>query len=60
MERLASETKKPEYATLMKNLIVQGLIKIEEQTVEIIAKAEDKAVVAKVVSHIHILLDCVV
>ena len=35
------------YASLLKNLIIQGLIKIEEQEVEVQCRPEDKAVVSK-------------
>jgi len=36
------------YPQLMQSLIMQGLIKIEEQTVDIQCRAEDKAIVTKV------------
>jgi len=50
VEQLGVYCKSPEYPTFLKKLIVQGLIKIEEQVVEIQARAEDKAIVAKIVS----------
>ena len=46
--KLAQSSKAPTYSKLMQNLIVQGLIKIEEQTVEIQCRAEDKSVVSRV------------
>lgn len=46
-EKLVQVTKSPTYPTLIKQLIVEGLIKIEEQTVEIQARAEDKSIVAR-------------
>ena len=49
-EKLAAFAKGPEYPALLRKLIVQGLVKIEESVVEIVARAEDKAVVARVVS----------
>ena len=49
-EKLAQYSKGPEYPTYLRKVIVQGLIKIEESVVEIQARAEDKALVAKVVS----------
>eukprot|EP00595_Chromulina_sp_UTEXLB2642_P001855 CAMPEP_0196763978 /NCGR_PEP_ID=MMETSP1095-20130614/5155_1 /TAXON_ID=96789 ORGANISM="Chromulina nebulosa, Strain UTEXLB2642" /NCGR_SAMPLE_ID=MMETSP1095 /ASSEMBLY_ACC=CAM_ASM_000446 /LENGTH=223 /DNA_ID=CAMNT_0042118407 /DNA_START=43 /DNA_END=714 /DNA_ORIENTATION=- len=48
IEKLASFSKTPQYPEYIKKLIVQGLIKIEEQVVEISARAEDKAIVQKV------------
>ncbi len=50
LEKLAAVTKKPEYARLLKDLIVQGLLKLDEPKVQIIARAEDKAIVSRVVS----------
>ena len=49
LAKLAAFTKSAEYPALLKNLIVQGLIKIEEPEVQIQARAEDKALVARVV-----------
>jgi V-type H+-transporting ATPase subunit E len=46
--RLASICAGPEYANLLRQLIIQGLIKIEESVVEIQARAEDKAIVTRV------------
>jgi len=48
LEKLAAFCKGPDYPNFLKKLIVQGLIKIEETTVEIQARAEDKAIVARV------------
>lgn len=48
-EKLAAFCKSQDYPAFVKKLIVQGLIKIEEQEVEIQCKAEDKAIVSKVV-----------
>lgn len=48
IEKLAAFCKGPEYPNYVKKLIVQGLIKIEETTVEIQSRAEDKAIVARV------------
>ena len=50
LEELAAFCKSPGYSELVKKLIVQGLIKIEETIVEIHARAEDHAIVKKVVS----------
>eukprot|EP01036_Dinobryon_divergens_P032963 gene32963-42656_t len=47
-EKLAVFCKSQDYPSFVKKLIVQGLIKIEEQEVEIQCKAEDKAIVSKV------------
>ncbi len=49
LEKLSKYCQGPEYPTYLRKLIVQGLIKIEESTVEIQARAEDKALVARVV-----------
>lgn len=54
LEKLATVTKASEYPALLQKLIVQGLIKIEEPIVEIIARAEDKAIVSRIVSVFHI------
>ena len=48
LQKLTQVSKQPTYPKLLQNLIVQGLIKIEEQTVEIQCRNEDKAIVAKV------------
>mmetsp|Transcript_104944 Transcript_104944/g.205877 ORF Transcript_104944/g.205877 Transcript_104944/m.205877 type:complete len:222 (+) Transcript_104944:77-742(+) len=48
LEELAAFCKSPGYSELVKKLIVQGLIKIEETIVEIHARAEDHAIVKKV------------
>lgn len=49
LAKLAAFTKSAEYGQYLKNLIIQGLIKIEEPIVEIQARQEDKALVAKLV-----------
>ena len=49
LAKLAAFSKGPDYPAFITKLIVQGLIKIEEETVEIQSRAEDKATVAKVV-----------
>lgn len=49
-DRLAAICKGPEYPNFLRQLIVQGLIKIEEKTVEIQARTEDKLLVSQVVS----------
>jgi hypothetical protein len=56
LEELAAFCKSPAYPEFVKKLIVQGLIKIEEDTVEIHARTEDQAIVKKVVSHCTSLL----
>jgi V-type H+-transporting ATPase subunit E len=48
-EKLKRISSSPEYPTLLKDLIVQGLIKIEEQTVEIQCRAEDKSAVTRAI-----------
>jgi vacuolar-type H+-ATPase subunit E/Vma4 len=50
LEKLGGFCKSNEYSNFVKKLIVQGLIKIEEQVVEVQARAEDKQLVSKVVS----------
>jgi len=50
LERLGRECVGPKYTQYLKNLIIQGLIKIEESTVEIQTRAEDKDAVAGVLS----------
>lgn len=47
LEKLAAFTKGKEYPTLLKKLIIEGLIKIEESVVEVIVRPEDKATVSK-------------
>lgn len=49
LEKLANFCKGPDYPGFLKKLIIQGLIKIEEPIVEIQARAEDKAIVTRVV-----------
>jgi vacuolar-type H+-ATPase subunit E/Vma4 len=49
VEKLAAICKGPEYPKLLKQFIVQGLIKIEESVVEIQCRPEDKSIVAKIV-----------
>jgi V-type H+-transporting ATPase subunit E len=46
--KLGSVSTAATYPQLMQSLIMQGLIKIEEQTVEIQCRSEDKAIVTKV------------
>jgi len=48
LEKLATFCKGSEYPNFLKKLIVQGLIKIEEPEVQIQARAEDKAIVTRV------------
>eukprot|EP01031_Cornospumella_fuschlensis_P030549 gene30549-36920_t len=50
LEKLAAFCKGPEYANFVKKLIVQGLVKIEESEVEIQCRAEDKALVSRVLA----------
>lgn len=50
IEQLAAFSKGPEYPNFLKKLIVQGLIKIEEPVVDIQARAEDKAIVVKILA----------
>lgn len=47
-ERLAGFATTPQYPTFLKKLIIQGLIKIEEQAVEVQCRAEDTAVVTRI------------
>ena len=47
-EKLIAFSSSPQYPTMIKQLIVQGLIKIEEQTVEIQCRPDDKALVTRV------------
>lgn len=54
LAKLANVSKQSTYPALVQKLIVQGLIKIEESAVEIQCRAEDKAIVAKVVSRDHL------
>ena len=46
--QLAEISKSAGYPALLKKLIIQGLIKIEEAEVEVQCRAEDKAAVTKV------------
>lgn len=48
LAELSAFCKSAGYADFVKKLIVQGLIKIEEQTVEVHTRAEDKAIASKV------------
>lgn len=48
LERLEGYTTTPQYPTMIKNLIIQGLIKIEESIVEVQYREADKAVVSRV------------
>jgi hypothetical protein len=50
LEELGAFCKTPAYAEFVRKLIVQGLIKIEEEVVEIHARAEDRDVVTRMVS----------
>ena len=52
LETLKGQSATPGYRALLKGLIVQGLIKIEEQTVEIQAKEKEKDLVRSVVSNL--------
>lgn len=49
LEELGAFCKSPDYAAFVRKIIVQGLIKIEENAVEIHCRAEDRDLVAKVV-----------
>jgi hypothetical protein len=49
LEELAAFCKSPEYHDFIKKLIVQGLIKIEEDVVEVHARVEDHAIVKRMV-----------
>jgi hypothetical protein len=49
LEELAAFCKSAEYHQFIKKLIVQGLIKIEEDVVEVHARAEDHAIVKRMV-----------
>jgi vacuolar-type H+-ATPase subunit E/Vma4 len=44
---MASVSKSEKYSSILKNLIIEGLVKIEESIVEIYAREEDKAMIAK-------------
>lgn len=48
-DKLATVVSGTDYPNLLRKLIVQGLIKIEEPVVQLQVKAEDKATVAKLV-----------
>lgn len=56
LEKLAAYAKGAEYSSLLQKLIVQGLIKIEEQVVEIIARAEDKPIILRVVCLLRLFI----
>jgi V-type H+-transporting ATPase subunit E len=49
-EKLSTVARSKNYADLMKKLIVQGLVKIEEGVVEVQCRAEDVATANRVVS----------
>lgn len=55
LEELGAFCKSPEYPAFVRKIIVQGLIKIEEDTVEIHCRAEDRNLVAKVVRACYFL-----
>jgi len=46
-EKLVAFAKSAEYSSLLKKLVIQGLIKIEESIVEIQTRAEDKQITAR-------------
>lgn len=48
LERLEGYTTTPQYSTMLKNLIIQGLIKIEEMVVEVQYREADKGIISKV------------
>lgn len=48
--KLANISQTPQYTALLKQLIIQGLIKIEEPVVQLMCRTEDKALVRGVVS----------
>ena len=48
LAKLAKVCKGAEYPALLKKLIVQGLIKIEEQEVEVACRPEDKSIVMRI------------
>lgn len=50
IEKLATFCKGQDYPAFVRQLIVQGLIKIEEQEVEVQCRPEDRSIVSKVVS----------
>lgn len=47
LQQLANFCKSPEYSNFIRKLILQGLVKIEEQTVELQVRAEDRAICEK-------------
>ena len=49
-EKLKAFVKSPQYPTLLRQLIVQGLLKMQEPVVEILARAEDKLIVNRVIA----------
>ena len=50
LDKLAALCKGPQYPAFVKNLIVEGLIKIEEDVVEIQTRPEDKTIVSGVLN----------
>lgn len=48
LAKLAKVCKGAEYPAILKKLIVQGLVKIEESTVEVACRPEDKAIVTRI------------
>ena len=48
LAKLAQVCKTPEYPAILKKLLVQGLIKIEESDVEVACRPEDKGVVMRI------------
>ena len=49
-EKLKAFVKSPQYPTLLRQLIVQGLLKMQEPVVEILARTEDKQIVTRVIA----------
>ena len=49
-EKLKAFVKSPQYPTLLRQLIVQGLLKMQEPVVEILARTEDKQMVTRVIA----------
>lgn len=64
-DKLSAAARSKNYADLMKKLIVQGLIKIEESVVEVQVRAEDVATANRVVSlsspliYMHVLVSLI-
>lgn len=50
LAKLAAMTKTPAYSKLLKELIVEGLVKLEESDVQIMCRSEDVAAVKKVMA----------